>query len=402
MTLQKHLLLVCLPTLLAAGCVDPELPANGYWTCPGAAKKCPDGTTCQSGICRPDTKDAAVKDSKAKDKTVMPDKNAKDMGIPPDQKILADKAKPKDQTPPVDLKVSPDKSAITFPCTWAKYPAPAGVAGAELKAVWGAASTNVFAVGDMGNLLRFNGSTWTKETVPATYLNWNFNDVGGINSKIFITSGVNILKWEGAGKLSVAFTDNSSSMISVGAPSMAGLLATGTGGKVYLFKSGSWGKLATNPTITGSVQAVWGNGGVNVWVGAKATIYNLNTSLDPAPVVTSKTFTASPSANLNDIWSMASQVFAVSATPNGKVYHRDGTLKWQTRDPGNTTALWGVWGTASNAIWVTGSEGIWFFDGAKWGKAYSAPGKQAVKAIHGFGAKNVWAVGQGGTILRCK
>ena len=60
MRAKSIILQLCLLALAVGGCVNPELPAGGYWSCKGAGKECPTGHHCKSGICQPDKLDGCL------------------------------------------------------------------------------------------------------------------------------------------------------------------------------------------------------------------------------------------------------------------------------------------------------------------------------------------------------
>lgn len=438
MTPNKITLLISLLALGSTGCVDPELPAGGYWTCPGPLKKCPDGTSCQGGICKPPDKGVAVPDNKPGDTKVSldgkgkPDKGKPDQGkpdkgkpdgkiakdqnapldikldstppadqkIPSDLNVPADTTSPADQkAPSVDLKSSGDQGTIKLPCQWTKQFTPTGN---DLLDVWGKSKIDMYAVGENGTLLHHTTGGWQKEKLAAAYDSATFTSVGGIAGKTFIAAGLNILERTGYAAVTPVHTTGGDPILAIGGETKTGLLASGKD-KLVLYENNKWAALTISKPTTGEFRALWGKGslGVDAWVAGSDHVYSIRPGTGGLNWKHTVTVPSTPTPKISDIWSIATHVFAVSGTANGRVTHYDPSLKVQTLNPGNTKALWGVWGASSNAIWVVGAEGIWFYNGTNWTSVTTAIAVTGLRSIHGFNATLIYAVGEGGIILKC-
>ncbi len=404
MRAKSIILQLCLLALAVGGCVNPELPAGGYWSCKGAGKECPTGHHCKSGICQPDKLDAAVK----KDTRQTDGKPGADRKKGPDGKVATDKKVAVDKTVAVDKPVlskdlgpSSDIGKVVLPCTWGAVSSGGVPASVALKGVWGTSETNMFAVGNPGTVAHRSSSGWKNESVPATFAKWPFSAVGGHSKRVFIAAGANILERTGPGNIAKHKTTGGS-MFTIGGNFGKGILATGTGGQVYKFDGSSWAKLAVDPPISNTIQGIWGDGSANVWLGAADTVHKMEGATGNLVKAATRTLTDSSKPNIVDIYSSASHVFAVSITPKGKVHHRSPNGQWSALSPGNAQALFGVWGDSITSIWVVGRDGIWFYNGNGFKKVHSAAKNQGLTAIFGLGPKKVWAVGEGGTVMRCK
>lgn len=102
----------------------------------------------------------------------------------------------------------------------------------------------------------------------------------------------------------------------------------------------------------------------------------------------------------------ASDVYAVGN--EGTVLHFDGQ-RWSRMTSPTTQPLWGVWGAATNDVWAVGGDGqapnatLLHFDGASWSRVMLPPLQKPrvgqLLKVWGFGADDVYVVGQRGVVL---
>lgn len=288
---------------------------------------------------------------------------------------------------------------------------------ANLKAVWGSSPSAVFAVGDSGTALRFDGTSWTK-------LPWTLGDV---------------------------------SLLDVWGTSASDVYAVG-GYTLYHYDGTAWSLFPAQPFVPGfGAYALWGTSPNHIIVVGQG----LAGDIGPVRVWdgTGWTTAIATPAKMTDVWGTGpGNVFAVSE--NGAIVHtiecQPGRLTWEVvafrgnyakglwgSGPGDVYVggiyglshresepdarcqeLWlhsglfdawfkGVWGRAANDVYAVGSHPglgigayIEHFDGTNW-RISPAPegpggatGSAQLQAVWGDPSGDFWAVGDRGTVLR--
>lgn len=103
-------------------------------------------------------------------------------------------------------------------------------------------------------------------------------------------------------------------------------------------------------------------------------------------------------ASETDLWAVG---YEISTVPErGVLYHSDGTNPWvEVALPAGTRWLWSIRGRAANDVWATGNGGtIVHYDGNGWSTA--SFGGDFLHDSFAWSATNAFAVGQAGRILR--
>jgi hypothetical protein len=217
----------------------------------------------------------------------------------------------------------------------------------NLFGVWGASAGYVIAVGGNGTIRRFDGASWTDMNSGTAM---SFQDVWGTaaNDVFAVGQTRTILHHDGVSWTSMNPPAGSEALYSVWGSGPADVYCTGLGRDLFHYDGGSWTVMATPATF--ALIAVGGTS--------------------------------------------ASDVFAVGG--NGAAIHFDGT-DWSVIDTGTPVFLETVWGAAANDVYAMGLAGAaYHWDGFAW----SPVDLRSVKSIRRvFGVDGaVFAVGQGGTI----
>src|SRR5215472_15292457 len=215
-----------------------------------------------------------------------------------------------------------------------------------LYGVWGSEASDVWAVGDGGAILHWDGSAW----MP-------------------VPSGT---------------TDT---LLGVWGSGASDVWAVGLDGTIFHWDGIAWTSVSSGTSLTG----VWGSEASDVWaVGGSGTILHWDGS--------AWTGVSSGTTNkLNSVWgSGASDVWAVGRF--GTILHSEGSA-WTTISSGTTNTLYGVWGSGVSDVWAVGLDGtIVHWDGSAWMPVPSGT-TDTLLGVWGSGASDVWAVGFEGTIL---
>jgi hypothetical protein len=220
------------------------------------------------------------------------------------------------------------------------------IQGDSLHGVWAASLSQFWAVGDGGQVLFFDGASWSREE-----------------------SGV------------------ADDLLGVWGASISSVYAVGRGGRILRRTGAGWG--IENSTSVEDLFAVWGTSDSDVWaVGANGTFLHRTaagwTGVTPNP---------GTSENIRAIFGFSpASAFAVG--DNGTIVTLDAG-GWGAQTVGQVSYS-GVWGTSSTDVWAGGDNGTAIhFNGMGWSSAFST-GLSTTRGFWGTSSTDVWAIGGGG------
>ncbi len=265
--------------------------------------------------------------------------------------------------------------------------------GENLNAAWvDPATGDFFAVGDLGVALRYAGSVWTDYTGSLT--------PQGRLLGLHGTSNANVLA-VGAGGASFHF--DGTGWTRHDAPATAALNAVwmedathawvaGDGGALWRLDLSSWTWTAVSPSpASGDLCSVWGSGPSDVYAAGDG---GLLLRYDGA------SWRVVNAGRINGLWAAnATSIFAVG--PSGMILLGNGAGgSWVPFAGVPTSAeLLAVWAASPTDATAVGRGGvILHFDGSFWTVQASGT-TEDLRAVWGI-AGQVWAAGDGGTVLR--
>ncbi len=219
--------------------------------------------------------------------------------------------------------------------------------GRSLRGVTGFADDDVWAAGDFGALLHWDGATWSDHSLGAR----RFHAVFGASPR------------------------------DVWAVGEAGALAHWDGTTTQ----------ASDAPVPATLFCAWGPSATDVWAGgALGTLLHFD---GHAWVATS----APTTETVRGLWgSSASDVWAVGS--GGLILHFDGAAWTRVASP-TGHALSAVWGRSATEVWSVGSAGeVLRFDGVRWTRASALPETRLESVATTREA--TWAVGAGGVVMR--
>ena len=259
-----------------------------------------------------------------------------------------------------------------------------------LYGVWGDSSSSIFASGEYGTILHYNGSTWTPMSTGITNV---FFDVWGSSSDNVFAVGQNgiISRYDGI-SWSVMSSNTTAHLHGVWGTSTSDIFAVGNGGTILHYDGTSWSPMANSNN--NHLRSIWGSAPDDVFaVGNGATILHYDGT-------SWTSMAAGNPPNLSGVWgSAANDVFVVGNT--GTILHYDGN-SWSTMTSGVGDGLYAVWGTSGDDVFVVGQHGrILHYDGASW-TTMSSGVTSDLRDLWGNASLNVYAVGQTGTIVHYK
>lgn len=265
---------------------------------------------------------------------------------------------------------------------------------ANLRAIYGASPTDVWAVGDGGAIYHDTGSGWVQTQSP-TVLNLTGIWGSGPNNIWAIGEQRTVLRYDGSRWTAVLD-------VPTGIDNIRGIWGT-PGGMVFLV--GNFGSI-TSTAVTaiydgskwstipegssGSFWGVWGSGPGDVWLVGDLTIshYTGGTTLQKLP--TTSRFRAVWGSSASDVWAVG-QTGAISHFTAGA---------WAPVSGVTTKNLTGVYGSSAKDVWVVGDTGtVLRYDGASFQQLTSST---TLNLTGAWGSKlyDFWAVGEQGITLR--
>ncbi len=259
----------------------------------------------------------------------------------------------------------------------------------NLNGLWGSSGSDVFAVGDAGTILHYDGIAWSAVASPTTE---NLNGIWGSSATDAFAVGDNgtILRYDGSNWLTIpsATTNN---LNRVWGNSDSDVFAVGDAGTILHYNGSSWTAMASG--TTNSLRGVWGTAGSDVFaVGDSGTILHYNGSIWSSMV-------SGATENLRAVWgSSSSNVFALGS--NGTFLYYNG-YNWSAPMAGFFTYNFnGVWVTPSSVFFDVSDGGvIGYFGGSPPGRLMDSGTTENLYDVWGSSGVDVFAVGANGTIL---
>lgn len=276
-----------------------------------------------------------------------------------------------------------------------------------MRAVWGSAVDDYWAVGDLGTIMHFDGGAWSGGA-PVGFIASDLNAVYGTSANDVWAVGTNsgLVHYDGKSWT----TSPQSGVIPTPAQMLRGLWgraandywAVGAGGTILHFDGNLWSESPGSRTATmQSLAAVWGSSASDVWaVGNGGVVLHYNGTSWTVDTVGSNLSTATSWYAMAG--TAADRIIAVGS--NGRVIRYNGTA-W-SMDPmsGNIglSSAYGLWMNASGALTVGYSTftgvGSSRFDGNSW-QYTAAPGGVGIYGVWGTSLNDAWTVGDYGTLL---
>ncbi len=293
--------------------------------------------------------------------------------------------------------------------TWSK---PCGGTRADLNAVWGSGNADVWIVGDGAKEDYGVGGPGPADAGPSdtkgTVMHWDGAMLAVV--KDVTPSGPRWSIW-GSGSTDVWSSGGGSFPSTDALLHWNGTIWSTAGGYYFRAIWGSasndvWGGGGTTQhwdgvgwtakplSSGGPPTGLWGSGAKDVWAVASPSILEHwdGTKWTPASKAVPGQLVFVSGSGAADVWSVGLA---------GLVAHYDGTT-WSTVPSGTTIDLSGVWTSGAGDVWAVGAAGtILHWNGSSWAKLDGGTASD-LAAVWGVDAKTVWVVGAGGTVLRRK
>jgi CubicO group peptidase (beta-lactamase class C family) len=260
----------------------------------------------------------------------------------------------------------------------------------NLNSVWGSSGTDVFAVGESGTILHYDGTVWS----PMDSGSYNFLTTvwGSSDRDVFAVGwGGTILHYDGN-----SWTHMNSgtfkSLWGIWGTSGDDVFAFGDGGTILHYDGNTWSPMDSGTSNT--LSTGWGSSSRDIFaVGWGGTILHYDG-------VAWSPMDSGTHSYLWGVWgSSGNDVFVAGEAPGGTILHYDGNA-WSPMDSGTSKGIWGVWAGSEYDVFIVGELGtILHYDGSNWSSMDSGTDVQELTTVWGGSGRDVFAVGYYGTIL---
>lgn len=279
--------------------------------------------------------------------------------------------------------------------TWTQesLPAPAIGGSYDLRGVHASGPNNVWAAGYPSATLRFDGTSWAQVGTPnAGRTTDTFRDVFTFANNNAWIVGVTVNgngAWNWNGTMWVPHRINSSG---IAATSLFGVDASNlwAGGPLFTatYNGFSW----TTDALGGvnDLRGLWSNKAGQVWVVGAASLFLRSDSQNLYYYLNSDTLWRSWAQGPNDIWAVGTQSIA-----------RFNGASWSVMKGPQTggSNYRGIWGLSSNEVWISDFQQAYRWDGSAW-TAYAAPLPGYGFGLWAVDSRNVFMTGEDGNIVR--
>lgn len=264
----------------------------------------------------------------------------------------------------------------------------------HLHDVWGTGPANVYAVGKAGTILRYDGSSWTRQnasTIDDIWAVWGSgpNDVFvvGANGKVFRSDGTS---WSAMTPVTPV------TLTGVWGASPTDVWAVGYRGTILHYDGTGW-SVATSPTIE-DLNDVWGSAPGDVWaVGTQETILHwdgTSWTVDRGPTIGGSTYTT--------VFGRSAASVLVAGSGADLLARDTSASAWTVLShdaSGNGPSLAGIWHASVDTVYAAAEfDGLFSWNGSAWTAVPNTP-RQSLAAVWGSSARDVFAVGEGGLVL---
>ena len=259
----------------------------------------------------------------------------------------------------------------------------------NLNGIWGAASDDIFAVGDNGTILHYDGSSWSSMTSGTTE---NLNAIHGVSGSSILAAGDNgtILHYDGSSWTSMT-SGTTENLLSVFYLSSYYACAVGENGTVTAYRNSTW-----TPETSGTTErlrAVWRDGTVYAAGDNGTIIQNWGQGWYSMESGTQKdlySFRQTESGNLHVVGENGTML--EYASHNWVPVESDASWDY--------SAIWGISDYPDNKYFIAGFNApVMQYDEEDWNLT-AASGGINIKSLWGISENDVIAAGSDGTIIR--
>jgi hypothetical protein len=255
--------------------------------------------------------------------------------------------------------------------------------------MWGSDARNLYAIGDNGSLMHFDGQAWGRDSISTTD---RLRDIwGGGADDIYITTDADVHHFDGGDWKSV-YQGPFLGFDGIWGFDSGEIICVGSGG-IARYDGSTW----IVKKVNAGLENVWGATPDDVWAVSNWSILRFDGN-------EWKLYdTGQQASGFRDIWGSARD--AAYAVSHRAIYHFNG-WQWEVREdaPGGINFR-GIIGIDEGNIYVLAAEHIYHYDGSSLRPIYQPPPDQRyhryLTAFWPESPTNLFAGGYGGLLMRC-
>ncbi len=280
----------------------------------------------------------------------------------------------------------------------------------QLRTAWGSSATDIYAAGDYGIVLHYDGSQWSVMGDFPGYRNVYGVWGSSATDVFFVADKGEIYRYDGSNWETMS-SGTSNKLRDVWGTSATDVFATGDMGTLLHFDGTSWTTMSV-PANTPTLQDVWGTAWNNVYAAGGTSKSDPPTSHEAIIIhydgsSWSTQWTGAEDKKLKALWgASAADIYATG--DNGTILHTSDGTSWSAVLHGLTYdgEIRDVWGKTASEIFAVGDyTTIFHYDGSQWSNVSAdiEPGIPTNLKLHGLWGDSTTdfkvTVGENGTIL---
>jgi len=269
-------------------------------------------------------------------------------------------------------------ATTTFPTQWLTN----DLWGSSASDVWAAVSYSPSTGQTLVHLLHYDGNQWNDVDPKST----PFKLHGSAADDIWAVGHGSLQHFDGASwspRLSV--TDDT--LMGMWARSDNDAFAVDSAGRVLHWDGSHWSAKQTPATFLSSVT---GTADDDVWVAGTSVLHFDGTAWTTVLANTGYLSSAAIwAAGRTDVW----------VGFDGPFFRHFNGTSFDSLASATGGVVLSIWGSGPSDVWAVGA-GAQHWDGAKWTRVDTGSGSNELHALSGSASNNVWAAGDGGTVVR--
>ncbi len=267
----------------------------------------------------------------------------------------------------------------------------------HLKAIWGTDKNTLFAVGDQGTVLHYTGGRWQKAESPVRE---SLSCIRGQSADNIFAAGEKgtILHFDGS-RWKRLESGTKTTFFSLWSIPGSDVFAVGGGGTILRYSSNAWNPM--NSPDNRKLYSVWGRSNSDIYAsGSGAVLYfdGRNWEIQEDNFYLLSTF-----------WGLSSsEIFAAGYSIAGEsIVLRYENERWEDTGMNSKIPVYDLWGNTAAGLFAGGGNSesrgiIRHFDGEKWQDMWQQAEdgfSKKVQAVRYFSDSHAFAVGESGQIL---
>lgn len=270
----------------------------------------------------------------------------------------------------LDLTLTPQmprKCGSLAPCANKTLCSTSNPSNATVQSIWALSPNDIWAVGNGGSILHYDGASWTLKPVPV-----------GVSENLY----------------------------GVWASGPSSVWAVGAFGRILRYDGTTWSTVNSPTTMT--LYGIWGVSPTDIWAVGDATSAATQGTFLRYTGTTWQTVTDSGlgTGQINSVWADSPSFIYVCGV--GGLLARYNGSTWNTIQSNTTLSLHAIWGTpgglTTSSVYAVGDGGtilrIRYAVDTQWSKVPSSGTTSTLYGIHGDGSQVIYAVGSGGAVVR--